>query len=77
MPLGWNGFKLKIDCPKVVIKSAQRPGHSFYPFLNALQAVHRNIPIIEAYRHVTLILNYSDPQITAADRARLKHKYKK
>lgn len=35
------------------------------------------IPIIEAYRHVTLILNFSDPQDTADDLARLKLKYKK
>ena len=33
-------------------------------------AENRNIPIIEAYRHVTLVLNYSDPQIIAADRVR-------
>ena len=35
------------------------------------------IPIIEAYRHVTLSLNYADPQEVAQDLARLKLKYKK
>jgi hypothetical protein len=35
------------------------------------------IPIIEAYRHVTLLLNFSDPQQVAQDLARLKLKYKK
>lgn len=35
------------------------------------------IPIIEAYRHVTLSLNFSDPQDVAQDVARLKLKYKK
>ena len=34
------------------------------------------IPIIEAYRHVTLSLNFSDPQEVAQDLARLKLKYK-
>ncbi len=37
---------------------------------------HLSIPIIEAYRHVTLILNFSDPQEVADDLARLKLKYK-
>jgi hypothetical protein len=36
-----------------------------------------SIPIIEAYRHVTLVLNFSDPQEVADDLARLKLKYKK
>ncbi len=35
------------------------------------------IPIIEAYRHVTLMLNFNDPRDTADDLARLKRKYKK
>ncbi|MBT8364568.1 MAG: hypothetical protein KJP23_07655 [Deltaproteobacteria bacterium] len=35
------------------------------------------IPIIEAYRHVTLALNFSDPQDVAQDLARLKLKFKK
>ncbi len=35
------------------------------------------IPIIEAYRHVTLSLNFSDPQDVAQDLARLKLKFKK
>jgi hypothetical protein len=35
------------------------------------------IPIIEAYRHVTLSLNYADPQEVAQDLARLRLKYKK
>ncbi len=35
------------------------------------------IPIIEAYRHVTLILNFSDPEEAADDLARLKLKYQK
>ncbi|MGD8991418.1 MAG: hypothetical protein PVI00_08195 [Desulfobacterales bacterium] len=34
------------------------------------------IPIIEAYQHVTLLLNFSDPQEVAQDLARLKLKYK-
>ena len=34
------------------------------------------IPIIEAYRHVTLSLNFSDPQEVVEDLARLKLKYK-
>ncbi len=34
------------------------------------------IPIIEAYRHVTLSLNFSDPQEVVQDLARLKLKYK-
>ena len=34
------------------------------------------IPIIEAYRHVTLALNFSDPQEMAQDLVRLKLKYK-
>ena len=34
------------------------------------------IPIIEAYRHVTLSFNFSDPQDVAQDLARLKLKYK-
>lgn len=38
---------------------------------------HLVIPIIAAYRHVTLILNFSDPRETAEDLARLKLKYKK
>ena len=40
-------------------------------------ADHLSIPIVEAYRHVTLILNFSDPQEVADDLARLKLKYKK
>ena len=39
-------------------------------------AEHLSIPIVEAYRHVTLILNFSDPQEVADDLARLKLKYK-
>jgi len=35
------------------------------------------IPIIEAYRHVTISLNYADPQEVTQDLARLKLKYKK
>ena len=34
------------------------------------------IPIIEAYRHVTLLLNFADPREAAQDLARLKLKYK-
>ena len=34
------------------------------------------IPIIEAYRHVTLSLNFGDPQEVVQDLARLKLKYK-
>ena len=36
---------------------------------------HLSIPIIAAYRHVTLVLNFSDPQEVADDLARLKLKY--
>jgi hypothetical protein len=39
-------------------------------------ADHLSIPIVEAYRHVTLILNFSDPQEIADDLARLKLRYK-
>ncbi|MGD8494307.1 MAG: hypothetical protein PVH44_11910 [Desulfobacterales bacterium] len=38
---------------------------------------HRVIPIIEAYRHVSLLLNFSDPQEVAQDLDRLKLKYKR
>ena len=38
---------------------------------------HRVIPIIEAYRHVSLLLNFSDPQEVAQDLDRLKLKYRK
>ena len=37
---------------------------------------HRAIPIIEAYRHVTLKMNFADPEDLAQDLARLKQKYK-
>ena len=36
---------------------------------------NRPIPIVEAYRHVTLALNFSEPQQVADDLARLKVKY--
>ncbi|MGD2098882.1 MAG: hypothetical protein PVG35_14975 [Desulfobacterales bacterium] len=35
------------------------------------------IPIVEAYRHVTLRLNFSDPQEVAQNLTRLRLKYKK
>ncbi len=35
-----------------------------------------SIPIIEAYRHVTLALNFAEPQEIADDLARLKLRYK-
>jgi hypothetical protein len=40
-------------------------------------ADHLSIPIVEAYRHVTLILNFSDSQEVADDLARLKLRYKR
>ena len=40
-------------------------------------AANLNIPIVEAYRHVTLILNFSDGGKVADDLARLKRKYQK
>lgn len=49
---------------------------------NRIDVFYRNvellsIPIVEAYRHVTLILNFSDSREVADDLARLKLKYKK
>ena len=40
-------------------------------------ADHLAIPIIEAYRHVTLMLNFSDPREVAQDLDRLKLKYRR
>ena len=37
---------------------------------------HLSIPIIEAYRHVALVLNFTDPTEIADDLVRLKQKYK-
>jgi hypothetical protein len=37
---------------------------------------HLSIPIIEAYRHMALVLNFADPTEIADDLARLKQKYK-
>jgi hypothetical protein len=36
-----------------------------------------SIPIIEAYRHVALSLNFTDPEEVAQDLDRLKLKYKR
>jgi hypothetical protein len=49
---------------------------------NRIDAFYRDadnlsIPIIEAYRHVTLSLNFIDPEEAAQDLDRLKLKYKK
>ena len=40
-------------------------------------ADHLDIPIVEAYRHVTLVLNFSEPREVTDDLARLKLKYNK